>query len=54
LSEILKAENGIVDKEKEFKQKCKLSEIQMEAMAASKVRGKDGKFSLGLEDLNGL
>lgn len=54
LSEILKAENGVVDKEKEFKRKCKLSELQMEAMIQNVKRDKDGKFNLGLEDLNAL
>jgi len=52
LSEILMAENGEVDKKKDFERNKKISAMQMEAIKNSK--GKNGKFSLGLEDLMAL
>jgi hypothetical protein len=50
LSEILLAENGEVDKKKEFERNKKVSAMQMDAIKNAK-KDKDGKFTLDLNDL---
>jgi hypothetical protein len=50
LSEILLAENGEVDKKKEFERKKKISAMQMDAIKNAQ-KDKNGKFTLNLNDL---
>jgi hypothetical protein len=50
LSEILLAENGEVDKKKEFERNKKISAMQMDAIKNAN-KDKNGKFTLSLNDL---